>query len=221
MVDPVPSSPVTTRTPPVGAGTPDPLDLDAARQLEQNKAARLQLIRARAEKWIAGATALSGTLGVVLVVKGRDTVTNMPLAWRAATAATLTAAFALLAFGMFRAYQAAYGTPGRLEEVNPIPLTGLHSRLLEAREIAAARALNDVAAATKTVAAAIALVMLGVAITWFAPTRTTASNKTICLYYGANFVTELATDSAALRRSATGATVSPCPTTTTTTSSTR
>jgi len=207
---------MTPSTVPLGAGTPHPLDLDAARQLDDNKLQRLDLVRERAQKWIAGTTALSGALGGVLVVKGRDNVAQMPTAWRAVTAATLAGALALLLAGTFLANRAAYGRPGSLDELSPIPLGGLHSRLIEARGTAADKALDDVAAAVKTVAAALALVAFSVGITWFAPSRSATPNKTVCLYYEGRLVAELATESAALKRAAVGATVGPCATTTST-----
>lgn len=118
--------------PPLGAGNPNPLDLAAADQLEGNEAGRLDLVRERAEKWIGGISALTGVLGTVLVVKGPETVTEIPVGWRIATAGSLGAALILLAFGTYLAYQAAFGDPGAVEEINPVPLTGLtpgYSRL--------------------------------------------------------------------------------------------
>lgn len=197
---------------PLGAGDPDPLDFDASEQLERNEAGRLQLVRTRAEKWIGGISALAGALGTVLVLKGRDTVTEVTVEARIAAAVVLALALGLLAYGIYRAYHAAFGAPGALAEIDLIPLTGLHDRLIRARHHAATTALRDLAAAVQSVFVAIALVAVGVGITWFAPTETpTATDKTICVFSDDRLVARLAGDSAAIKESMAGSTVGPCP----------
>src|SRR5437588_260352 len=122
-----------TPVPPIAAGDPDPLDLDAAEQLERNEDARLPLVRARSEKWIAGIGALTGVLGTALVIKGPDDATKIVLGWRIAAGAAVAAAIALLALATYQAYKAAFGEPDALREISPDPLTNLHRRLADAR----------------------------------------------------------------------------------------
>lgn len=200
-----------THLPPVGAGNPDPLDLDAAEQLERNEDGRLPLVRARAEKWIGGVTALSGVLGTALVIKGPDTATDIPLGWRVAAACALGAALLLLAAGTYWAYQAAFGEPGALREIQLIPLTGLHGRLVAARRIAAAEALRRLAAAVRAVFAAVALIASAVAITWFASSGAAPpSDRTICVYVNGQLAARLGGSTITVREVPAGASVSAC-----------
>lgn len=196
---------------PLGAGNPDPLDLDANDQLERNESGRLELVRARAEKWIGGISALGGLLGTVLVVKGRDTVTGISLPWQITAAILLAAALILIAHGTYRAYQAAFGDPGALDEMNRIPIEGLHLRILRARKTAADKALAHVADAIRSVFAAIALISAAVAVTWFAPSHVATPDHETCVYANGHLAVRLSGPSAAVQQSVDGTTVTPCP----------
>lgn len=208
LVDHLSAGNAVTR--PLGAGNPDPLDLKASDQLDSNEAGRLDLVRSRAEKWIGGISALSGLLGTVLVVKGGDTVTQILLGWRIAVAVMVALALVLLAFGTYLAYQAAFGNPSALAEINRVPLAGLHDRLLQARSAAAAEALGSLATAIKAVFAAVAFIAVGVAITWFAPKVGTTSSKSVCVYSNGQLVAQLAGDSTPIKRTAPSAYVGSC-----------
>jgi hypothetical protein len=196
---------------PVGAGNPDPLDLDAAEQLQHNEDARLQLVRARAEKWIGGISALTALLGTTLVIKGPDDATKIILGWRIAAAAALGTAIILLALATYRAYQAAFGQPNALREITPIPLTGLHSRLTQARKAAADDALRDLGAAIRDAFAAIALIAAAVAITWFAPANNAAKPAgSLCIYARDQLVTRLSASTITVKTTLPGTTIKPC-----------
>jgi hypothetical protein len=196
---------------PLGAGSPDPLDLQAVQQLERNEAGRLELVRARAEKWIGGVSALGGVLGTVLVVKGRDSVENITWGWRLAAAIGLALALVALAYATYRAYQAAFGSPGTLAEIETVPLAGLHRRLIEARRLTADEALSHLAVAVKTaVFVAITLIAAAVGIT-FAPTVTRPSEKSVCVYDNGRLLVEVASPALAIRQMVQGTRVGPCP----------
>lgn len=196
---------------PVGAGTPDPLDLDADEQLQHNEDARLQLVRARAEKWIGGISALTAVLATALVIKGPDDATKIVLGWRIVAAAAVGLAIILLALATYRAYRAAFGRPNALSEITRIPLTGLHNRLTRARKAAADDALHDLGAAIRATFAAIALIATAVAITWFAPT-TNATNPTgsLCIYARDQLVARLSANTIAVNATSPGTTIKPC-----------
>jgi hypothetical protein len=157
---------------PVGAGDPNPQDLDAFEQLERNDQTRLELVRSRAEKWTGGIGALTGVLATALIAKGQTDATQLPLGWRIATAILIAAAISLLISATYRAYTAAYDTPGALEQISEIPLEGLHDRLQNARTGAATQAQTTLRHAIHATLTAIALLAAAVAITWFAPAKT-------------------------------------------------
>ena len=50
----------------LGAGTASMADLDAVAELDASERGRLELVRRRAEKWVAGLTALTGLLASYL-----------------------------------------------------------------------------------------------------------------------------------------------------------
>lgn len=211
LVDPLPTTTAVTTTPPISAGNPDPQDLDAAEQLHHNEDARLQIVRARAEKWIGGVGALTGVLGTVLVIKGPDDATHITLAWRIVSAVMLATAIGLLALATYRAYRAAFGKPNALSEISAIPLTGLHKRLEEARRTEAADALRDLGAAIRSVFIAVALIAAAVGVTWFAPPKNPAPTRSsLCMYARDQLVARLDTDALAVKQTTPGTTVKPC-----------
>lgn len=200
-----------TPTPPVGAGSPDRLDLDAAERLEANEAGRLDLVRVRAEKWIGGIGALTGVVSTVLVVKGRDTVAEIGFGWRLLAALCVGGALLCLAYGTYRAYQAAFGEPAALAEISDDPLAGLHRRLLAARRVAATEALVHLGRAIKATFIGLGLIGVGVGIMWFAPEPEGDATKSVCVFADGNLVAELDGGSAAVRRTEAGTTIGACP----------
>jgi hypothetical protein len=191
---------------PIGAGDPDPLDLDAAEELHHNENARLQLVRARAEKWIGGVSALTAVLATALVIKGPEDATLIVFGWRIGAAVALGGAIILLALGTYRAYRAAFGQPSALREISPTPLTGLHNRLTQARRVAADDALRDLRTAIRAVFGAIALIAAAVAITWFA----TEPPGSLCVYVRSQLVARLSANVTVARNISAGTTIQPC-----------
>lgn len=195
---------------PLAAGVPDPLDLDANDEIERNEAGRLNIVRARAQHWIGGISALSGVLGTVLIVKGRESFTQITLGWRITIGAALAVALILLALATYCSYRAAFGSPDALAEIDPVPLTGLHARLLEARRDAATNALQDLSNAIRAVFAAVSVITLGVGITWFAPSGPPPSKSVVCIYSNGARLVQLSGESVAVRQSSPGASIGPC-----------
>jgi hypothetical protein len=196
--------------PAIGAGNPDPKDLDAVEQLDRNEAGRLDLVRTRAEKWIGGVAALTGILGTALVIKGPADVSKIDQGYRIAVAAAIAFAIGLLALATYRAYSAAFGEPGSLQQISADPVAGLHARLTEARKQAATEALSDLKSAVRYVFIAVALIAIAVGITWFAPTES-SSSATTCIYANGTLVTSVSGSSVTIKSSAAGTEIKPCP----------
>jgi hypothetical protein len=153
----------------VSGGTASREDLEAAALLDRNEANRLHLVRTRAEKWLGGLTALTGLVATVLVIKGPQSTTDIATSWKIAVGSFIAAALAVLVFGTYRAYQSAYGDPGRLDEVDSQPVTGLARRLATARNQAAAAAQAHLSDAVIATLAAVVLLAVAIGLTWFAP----------------------------------------------------
>jgi hypothetical protein len=194
---------------PLAAGDPSRLDLAAAEELERNEVGRLGLIRARAEKWAGGLTALTGLLGTVLVGKAPENMRTIATPWRVVVGGLLAAALAALVFGTYRAYHAAYGNPGRLDQLSPQPITGLGERLATARRHAAGAAGTHLRQAVIAAGAAVGLLALGTGITWFAPTSSSGHPNRVCLLVDGKPVAEVATP-VTVHSAAPGTTLGPC-----------
>ena len=132
---------------PFAGGDPSHLDLDAAESLDRNETSRLDLVRGRAEKWAGGLTALTGLVGTVLVGKAPENMRGISTPWRIAVSVLLAAALASLVLGTYRAYRAAYGDPGRLDEIRPMsvfaPLGLIHADHLAVSEACFRLAVNS------------------------------------------------------------------------------
>jgi hypothetical protein len=176
----------------VGGGTASRADLAAAEQLAVSESNRLQTVRARAEKWVAALTGLTGLISTVIVIKGPDSK-DISTGWRVLVGLALALALATLAFAIYRAYQAAYGDPGRLDEVSVQPLTGLDVRLANARRLAADEAHRHLGHAVVATLLGSTLVAGAIGISWFAPKPSdpTAADKNVCVIIDGKTVTKI------------------------------
>lgn len=194
---------------PLASGNPSRPDLDAAELLDRNETHRLELVRRRAEKWAGGLTALTGLLGAVLVGRAPQNIRAVATPGRATAGIFLAVALAALLFATYRAYQAAYGDPGRLDQLPRQPLSGLAERLTAARYTAAQAAGTHLRQAATVTPAAVALLTAATGITWFAPTST-AHPTTLCVFVGGKSAVELSATTATVRATTPGVTVGPC-----------
>ena len=194
----------------VSGGTASRDDLEAFALLDRNEANRLQLVRTRAEKWLGGVTALIGLVGAVLVIKGPQSTADIATSWRAAVGLLIAAALAFLVFGTYRAYQSAYGDPGRLDEVDIQPLTGLAGRLAETRQKAAKAAQTHLRHAVIATLAAVALLATAIGGIWFAPAAPTRAASSVCILVDGKMIAKFAGDSVALRSLSPGAELRSC-----------
>lgn len=197
---------------PLSAGNPSRFDLDAADELTGNEAGRLALVRARAEKWVGGITALTGLLATVLVVKGPDSVTALTTGSKAAVGALLAAGLLLLAYATYKAYTAAFGAPGDLVEISANPIDGLAVRLTDARRTAATGALTGMRNAVTATFIAVGCVAGAVAVSWFAPTNPTAdTSRHVCVMANGTVVAKFPGNNVAVSAVEPGTSIGPCP----------
>jgi len=194
---------------PFAGGNPSRLDLDAAESLDRNETSRLDLVRSRAEKWAGGLTALTGLVGTVLVGKAPENMRGISTPWRIAVSVLLAAALASLVLGTYRAYRAAYGDPGRLDQIRPQPLTGPAERLTTARRNAAQTVGDHLRQAAIASFAALGLLAAATGITWFAPTSSARPNR-VCVVINGKPAAELSTP-IPVHSAAAGTAIGPCP----------
>lgn len=128
-------------------------------------------VRASAEAWRNGLSAFLTLVTAGVIVKGRGTTAGLPTSWRIAVTALIGGGLALAIAGLWRVLAAQAGTRYRLSSRQDIRRT--HGTV-EAYEVATAeRAAGDLRTGRRLVFAALALLLLGVGVSWWAPPATT------------------------------------------------
>ncbi len=135
----------------------------------------------------------------------------MATSWKIAAGSLIAAALAVLVFGTCRAYQSAYGDPGRLYEVSSQPVTGLAVHLAAARDQAAAAAQAHLRHAVFATLAAVALLATAIGLTWFAPPAPETASSRVCILVPGNVIAKLASDSVMLKTLSSGTELRRCP----------
>jgi hypothetical protein len=165
----------------IRATQPDLLDVLALAEIDQSNLERVKIARARAEKWIAGLTALVGLTGTAVVIKGPDSIAKVSEGARAGIATLLVGAFISLAYATFQAYRAAFGDPTHPESIPREPLNGLHGRLLNARIDAESRSVKHLGQAIQATFIGIALIITAIGVSWFSLAPSSGAAST-CVY---------------------------------------
>ena len=127
--------------------------------------AQLSDVRAAAEKWIAGVTALFGLFGLAGLITARSTLTDLGTAWEAAVAVAAAAAIALAGLAVYRIYRAAYGWPVTSPITNNDELLSWYTAQQATPRLAAGYLRDGV----RTAAAALAMLVVAAGLLLFAP----------------------------------------------------
>ncbi|MBM2614240.1 hypothetical protein JIG36_01550 [Actinoplanes sp. LDG1-06] len=143
----------------------DPYLAEAAAALRTTETGQIDRLRAAAEKWIAGITALFGIVAVLGLTLSADQIRKLAVGGRITVALLLAVAATLAGVAIVRAYQAAYGWPRTRSVADDTELLAWYARHRALPEATATRLRQAVTAA---VAALAALVVTG-GLTWFLP----------------------------------------------------
>lgn len=170
---------------------------------------RLEVARAKADKWVGAVTALTGLVGVVTIVKGTDAAEDLPEATRTTVAQWLAVSFALLVLGVLLTYAAAYGIPFITDKVTRQPPAGLVDRVLAQvhRDSVVSRSLLGFG--LLSVVAGLCALMIASYATW-APPDATAESQSVCLLVDGTVVASVNGSSLNVKELH-GAEVAPCP----------
>ncbi len=127
----------------------------------------LAAVRASAEAWRNGLTAFLTLVTTGVIIKGRDTTAGLTTSWRVLITVLIGGGLALAVAGLWRVLAAQAGTRYRLS-------TREHIRrnygTIEAYQLAVAdQATDDLDAGRRLVVAALALLLIGVGVSWWAP----------------------------------------------------
>jgi hypothetical protein len=124
-------------------------------------------VRASAEAWRNGLTAFLTLVTTGVIIKGRDTTAGLPTSWRVVVTVLIGGGLALAVAGLWRVLAAQAGTRHRLSTRQDI-----HRRYgtVEAYQVAVAdRATDDLDTGRRLVVAALAMLLIGVGVSWWAP----------------------------------------------------
>jgi hypothetical protein len=134
-----------------------------AEELQELRRTELDRIRTAAEKWRNGLAALLALITTIGVVKGQDTIADLPRSAQVTVGALLAAALIAASTGAFLAMRAAYGLP-RAEHLLGDPSDFDRYRWQETR-----RAVADVRIAIALTFLTLGLLTFAIGMTWYTP----------------------------------------------------
>jgi hypothetical protein len=127
----------------------------------------LPAVRAMAAAWRTGLAGLVTLLTTGIVLTGRTATTALTTPWRAVVTITIGGGLALVIVGLWHALAAEVGSKARPQSLEQIRA---HHASVQAYQVAlAATAAERLQDARRLVAIALALLLAGVLLTWWAP----------------------------------------------------
>lgn len=144
-------------------------------------------VRASAEAWRNGLAAFLSLVTTGVIIKGRDTTAGLPTSWRVLVTVFIGGGLVLAVAGLWRVLAAQAGTRYRLSTRQDIRRA---YGTVETYQVAvAAQATDDLDTGRRLVVAALALLLTGVGVSWWAPPaptdrpaylKITSSNTSAC-----------------------------------------
>jgi hypothetical protein len=146
-------------------GPPDPRLEEARGALRAAAATQLTDVRAAAEKWIAGVTAVFTLFGLAGITFTRSTVAGLVTWGQVCAAISATAAVALAGWSVYWIYLAAYGWPVTSDVSSDEAIL----RWYAARQAAPAAQAAFLRYGVRAAGGALALLVVTAGLLWFAP----------------------------------------------------
>jgi hypothetical protein len=138
-------------------------------------------VRASAEAWRNGLTAFLTLVTTGVIIKGRDTTAGLPTWWAAMITVFIGGGLACAVAGLWRVLAAQAGTRYRLSTRQDIRRS---YGTVEAYQVAIAdRATDDLDTGRRLVVTALALLLFGVGLSWWAPAAATDSSAYVRVTY--------------------------------------
>ncbi|MFJ2576911.1 hypothetical protein [Kitasatospora aureofaciens] len=129
-------------------------------------------VRAAAEKWLTGITALYGLFGLAGVVAGRTTIASLGTAGKTTVAAAALLGIAAAGGAILTGYRAAYGWPVAQPVADDTELARWKAR----HDAYAFSAAADLRRAVALAVAALGALVLTVGLIWFLPAKSSAGS---------------------------------------------
>lgn len=143
--------------------------LTAARALQGAVADESSRVRASAEKWIAGVTAVFGIFGLSSIALGKEGIGALPLPGRIVAGAVALLALIAAASAIFHSYRAAYGWPVITDVGNDEELRAWH----KGRRLRLGKAADDLKDGVVWAMVALGSLATAIGLVLFWPAETT------------------------------------------------
>lgn len=161
---------MTDTTPPRASLPARPLskvDLAERDRFAKLTAASADSVRGSAQAWRTGLAAFITLVTTGVVIKGRDTTTGLSAGWRATITILVAGGLLLAVAGLWQALAAEVGTDPKKQTLQGIRRD--HGTLAAYEVYLAAQAARRLQWGRRTVAAAVVLLLAGIAVAWWAP----------------------------------------------------
>jgi hypothetical protein len=159
-----------------------PRDLEERDRFARLTAGSLATVRASAQTWRNGLAAFITLVTTGIVIKGRDTTTDLPTGWRVLITVLIGGGLALAVIGLWQALAAEAGTDPKTQTLEDIRAT--HGSLDAYQVTLAANAAHRLQWGRRAVAAALIFFLAGIAVTWWAPSAVPSPPAYITVTYG-------------------------------------
>ena len=146
----------------------DPYLSDAAEAWRASQTNQLEKLRAAAERWIAGVSALLGLLTVLGFGLGASQIRMLTFGGKLAIVAAVAVILGSGGFAVMQAYRAAYGWPRIRTIANDTELLAWYAHQGDLPALTATRLRT----AAISVSVALVALMVAVGLTWFLPVST-------------------------------------------------
>lgn len=163
---------MTTRPVPGGrqpTAPPTKKDLAERDRYAKRSAESLADVRASARTWRNGLTAFITLVTTGVVIKGRDTTADLGSDWRTLVTVLIGGGLLLAVVGLWQALAAEAGTDPKTQTLEDI--LAVHGTLSAYDVYLARDSSRRLQRGTRAVAVAVALLLAGIAVTWWAPTN--------------------------------------------------
>jgi len=161
---------------------PTKTDLDERDRFAKLTAGSVETVRASAQTWRNGLTAFITLVTTGVVIKGRDTTSGLASGWRAIVSVLIGGGLLLAVLGLWQALAAEAGTDAKKQTLQDI--RAVHGTLTTYEVHLAAKAANRLQWARRAVAGAVAFLLAGITVTWWAPTAGTRPGASTTVTYG-------------------------------------
>jgi hypothetical protein len=155
------------------ARAPSAADLDERDRYARLTASSADTVRRSAQIWRNGLTAFITLVTTGVVIKGRDTTAGLPAGWRVLVSVLIVGGLLLAVAGLWQALAAEAGTAPTKQTLQDI--RAAHGTLSAYEVFLAANAARHLQQGRRAVAAALILLLAGIAATMWAPDQPPAS----------------------------------------------